>query len=92
MFQEGIAVLREHYGYVPVNWIYGYLSFLRDGRDQFFEPMVHSLPVYIASLVAGVYYNPRALRRYWQDWRSHVSLRAFKTALASRNLGSRHRF
>ncbi len=38
VFQENIRVLRRHYGYVPVNWVYGYLSFLRDGRDQFFKP------------------------------------------------------
>src|SRR5271165_7220284 len=53
VFQENIRVLRRHYGYVPVKWVYGYLSFLRDGRDQFFEPLRSRPLVYLASLPAG---------------------------------------
>jgi glycosyltransferase involved in cell wall biosynthesis len=81
MFQEGMATLRQHYGYVPVNWIYGYLSYLKDGRDQFFEPMRYSIPVYLASLMAGAYYNPGSLGRYWRDWRSHINARTLRNAL-----------
>ncbi len=74
VFREAIRVVRLHYGYVPVHWIYGYLSFLRDGRDQYFEPLRHSIVTYLASLPAGMYYNYKHVRRYWQEWRSHVTI------------------
>jgi len=74
IFQENIAVLRRHYGYVPVNWVYGYLSFLRDGRDQFFEPLRNSAAVYSGSLIVGSFYNYRHLWRYWREWGSRLRL------------------
>jgi glycosyltransferase involved in cell wall biosynthesis len=74
VFQENIAVLLRHFGYVPVNWVYGYLSFLRDGRDQYFEPLRHSAAVYSASLMAGSFYNYRHLLRYWREWGSRLTI------------------
>ena len=65
VFQENIRILRRHYQYVPVHWVYGYLSHLRDRRDQFFQPLRRSAVVYLASLPAGSYYNRGKLRRYW---------------------------
>jgi glycosyltransferase involved in cell wall biosynthesis len=73
ILRENIAVLRRHYQYVPVKWIYGYLSFLRDGRDQFFEPLRHSPVVYGAALAAGSVYNFRKLWRYWREWASPLA-------------------
>jgi glycosyltransferase involved in cell wall biosynthesis len=75
VFQENICILRRHYGYVPVNWVYGYLSFLRDGRDQFFKPLRHSPLVYLASLPAGSCYNLPKLGRYWGEWLSRLRYR-----------------
>ena len=72
MFQESMRVLRKHYGYIPASWVYGYLSYLRDGRDQFFTPLRHSAPVYAESLFAGFCYNWRHPWRYWRDWISPV--------------------
>ena len=72
VFQENIAILRRHYGYVPVNWIYGYLSFLRDGRDQFFQPLRHSAALYALSLGAGSIFNYRHLLHYWREWCSRL--------------------
>jgi glycosyltransferase involved in cell wall biosynthesis len=72
VFEENIAILRRHYDYVPVNWIYGYLSYRRDGRDQFFEPLRNSLAVYAASLIVGSVYNRRHLGRYWMEWASRI--------------------
>ncbi len=74
MFQESMAVLRKHYGYIPVSWVYGYLSFLRDGRDQFFKPLRHSAAVYAGSLPAGICYNWRHGWRYLRDWMSPLRL------------------
>lgn len=81
-FLENIDLLRREYGYVPVNWVYGYLSFLRDGRDQYFEPLRHSPAVYLVSLPVGCVYNYRHLWRYWKEWISRLRienlLRAWK--------------
>lgn len=65
MFEESIQLLRRHYGYVPPQWIYGYVSFLRDRTDQFFTPLRLSPAVYLHSLVVGSRYNVRHLLRYW---------------------------
>lgn len=80
VFEENIQVLRRHFAYVPVNWVYGYLSFLRDGRDQYFEPLRHSPAVYLAALVAGSWYNYRCLKRYWLEWASKLRPRALQRA------------
>jgi glycosyltransferase involved in cell wall biosynthesis len=74
IFQHNISLLREEYGYVPVNWVYGYLSFLRDGRDQYFEPLRHSPLVYLASLFVGSSYNYKHLWRYWKEWGSRLRI------------------
>jgi glycosyltransferase involved in cell wall biosynthesis len=76
VLEENIRLLRRHFGYVPVNWIYGYLSFLRDGRDQFFSPLRHSPLVYLGALAVGTYYNSRYPWRYWSEWFSQISLRS----------------
>ena len=72
VFQHNISLLREAYGYVPVNWVYGYLSFLRDGREQYFEPLRHSPAVYLASLAVGSVYNYRHPVRFWKEWASRL--------------------
>ena len=74
-FKETMRVMRRHFGYVPVNWVYGYLSFLHDGKDQYFEPLSHSVPVYLASLPAGSYYNYKHVWRYWREWSSRITIR-----------------
>jgi glycosyltransferase involved in cell wall biosynthesis len=73
VFEESIGILRRHYGYVPVSWIYAQLSFRRDGRDQYFEPLRRSIGVYAHSLVVGSCYNFRHLWRYWRDWISYAA-------------------
>jgi glycosyltransferase involved in cell wall biosynthesis len=70
VFTESIALLARHYEYVPVRWVYGYLSFLRDRRDQFFEPMQHSVLTYLRALVAGLQYNHAHRLKYLAEWMS----------------------
>lgn len=72
VFKESMALLTQHYGYVPVRWVYGYLSFLRDHRDQFFEPLRYSITTYLLSLPAGIRYNYRHPLRYWVEWISPI--------------------
>ncbi len=67
-FRETIRLLRQHYGYAPLNWIYCYLSFLRDGRDQFFEPLQPSIGVFLWSFLAGSYYNFNHPWNFWREW------------------------
>ena len=73
VLEEAIRTLRRHFGYIPVNWIYDYLSFLRDGRDQFFAPLQSSPMVFLGSFFVGSYYNRRSLRRYWREWCSSIA-------------------
>ena len=75
MFEESIQLLRRHYGYVPVAWIYGYVSFLRDRTDQFFTPPRLSPAAYLRSLVVGSRYNARHLLRYWKEWLTPIPAR-----------------
>ena len=79
VLEENIALLRRHYGYVPVNWVYAYLSFLRDGRDQYLAPLRRSAIVYAKSLLVGSCYNYRHLLRYWREWISRVTIRNLRS-------------
>lgn len=72
MFRECIQLLQRHYGYVPLNWVYGYLAFLKDHSDQFYSPVRKSVSTYLRSLAVGSRYNSRHLFRYWGEWLSHV--------------------
>jgi glycosyltransferase involved in cell wall biosynthesis len=68
VFMESMALLERHYQYVPVRWVYGYLSFLRDQRDQFFEPLQHSLVTYLLALPAGLRHNRAHPLKYIREW------------------------
>jgi glycosyltransferase involved in cell wall biosynthesis len=85
VFEESIGVLRRHFGFVPVSWIYGYLSYLRDGRDQYFQPLRHSPLTYLASLPVGSWYNYRRVWRYWREWASNLTARNLKRLSGDRN-------
>jgi len=37
VFQEAIGLLKRHFGYVPMNWIYGSIQYARDRKDHFFS-------------------------------------------------------
>ena len=70
IFQTSMGLLRRHYGYVPLPWVFGYTAYLTDGRDQFFQPLRPSLRVYLASLPAGLRYNPKRRLRFLGEWAS----------------------
>jgi len=72
MFEECIQLLQRHYGYVPLNWVYGYLAYLKDRTDQFYFPVRKSAGTYLRTLAVGSRYNSRHLFRYWGEWLSHV--------------------
>ncbi len=78
VFEETFSVLRQHYGYVPFSWVYSYLCFTADGRDQFFEPLNPSLPRYAQSLPRGLGLNRGAMGRYFAEWLGVMSWRGLR--------------
>ncbi len=79
VFEENVDVLRRHYGYVPMNWIYGYLSYRRDGRDQFFQPLRHSVRAFLMSLPEGLKYNRKHPLRYAREWAAKLTGSNFRS-------------
>jgi glycosyltransferase involved in cell wall biosynthesis len=82
VFEETFRVLRRHYGYVPFSWVYSYLCYLSDGRDQFFEPLQPSLLRYALSLPRGLGLNPGAMTRYLADWFGVISWQGLRRRLS----------
>lgn len=68
VFLETFRILKRHYGYVPFQWIYGYLCHRGDRRDQFFEPFRPSMWHYFESLPMGLWMNRRYAFRYLAEW------------------------
>jgi glycosyltransferase involved in cell wall biosynthesis len=68
VLQESIAVLMRHFEYVPATWIYGYESYLRDRRDQFYEPTSTSYAAYLRAFPTGWKINRRHPWRYTLEW------------------------
>jgi glycosyltransferase involved in cell wall biosynthesis len=84
VFEETFRVLHQHYGYVPFSWVYSYLCFLADGRDQFYEPIKPSLARYAASLPRGLALNRRAMARYLAEWSGAMNWRGLQRRLNER--------
>jgi glycosyltransferase involved in cell wall biosynthesis len=68
VFHSSMGLLKQHYGYVPFPWVFGYTAYCMDGRDQFFEPLRPSLPKYVASLPMGLRLNPTRPFRFLGEW------------------------
>jgi glycosyltransferase involved in cell wall biosynthesis len=68
VFEVTMALLKKHYGYVPLSWIFGYRSYLKDGRDQFFEPLRYSPFVFAAALTDGIGRNRVQPLRFVREW------------------------
>ena len=68
VFEASIALLKRHYGYVPLPWVFGYATWMRDGRDQFFEPLRPTVRNYLAALPLGLSLNPARRGRFLAEW------------------------
>lgn len=68
VFLASMDLLKRHYGYIPLQWVFGYTAYLADGRDQFFEPLQRSFRTYLRSLAAGFRYNPGSRFRFFCEW------------------------
>ena len=84
VFRETFQILLKHYGYVPFQWVYAYLCYRADGRDQFFEPFEPSVARYLESLPAGLAMNRSAMWRYFAEWFRVMSWGGFRRRIGSR--------
>jgi glycosyltransferase involved in cell wall biosynthesis len=73
VFQEAIGLLKRHFGYVPMNWIYGSIQYARDRKDQFFQPLDTSLSTFLACLPVGLYLNQKSPLRYCREFCSKLN-------------------
>src|SRR5690242_13262938 len=53
VYRASMALLKRHYGYIPVPWIFGYTAYRLDRRDQFFAPLRPTVWKYLACLPVG---------------------------------------
>jgi len=88
VFEEGMRVLRKHYGYIPFSWVHGYCCYRIDGRDQFFEPLRPSVLKYLVSLPAGLWLNRRHPIRYGREWASVMTRAALERRWRARRRGA----
>ncbi len=68
VFRASMELLKRHYDYIPLPWVFGYTVYLADRRDQFFQPLQPSFRKYLASLPAGFRYNPGQRLRFLGEW------------------------
>jgi glycosyltransferase involved in cell wall biosynthesis len=68
VFRASMALLKRHYGYIPVPWIFGYTAYRLDRRDQFFSPLRPTVWKYLACLPVGVWYNRTRPLRFLGEW------------------------
>lgn len=83
VFRETFEVLKRDCGYVPFHWIYGYLCYRGDARDQFFEPFRPSVRRYLESLPVGLRHNPGAMGRYCAEWARIMSWAGMRRRLSA---------
>lgn len=74
VYREILTSVHAHFGYVPFDWVFGFACYLVDRKDQFFEPTRPTKAKYLASLLLGMYYNPRQLKRYCLEWGAAAGL------------------
>ena len=68
VFHASMALLARHYGYVPFSWVFGYTTWRRDHRDQFFQPLRPTARNYLASLPVGLRLNSSKPFRFLAEW------------------------
>jgi glycosyltransferase involved in cell wall biosynthesis len=68
VFEASMNLLQRHYGYIPLSWVFGYTTWRRDGRDQFFEPLQPTARNYLAALPMGFRLNPTKRTRFFAEW------------------------
>jgi glycosyltransferase involved in cell wall biosynthesis len=81
VFRETFRVLKRDCGYIPFHWIYAYLCYRADARDQFFDPLRPSVSRYLKSLPVGLWNNPESMGRYIAEWAGVMNWKAMRRRL-----------
>ncbi len=68
VLDESIALLRRHTAYVPVRWVYGWMSYQDRPSDQFFDVPPRSAWRYLRTLWLGAQWNKGQIGRYAGEW------------------------
>lgn len=75
IYREIMAVARRHYGYVSLDWLLGYASYLTERRvPGRFESSRPSLTKSVLALVLGLSYNGHCASRFLKEWSGYVGL------------------
>ena len=69
-YREAIAVLKRHYGRVPMRWLVDYAAHLVDGVDQFYEPSHIGRRARGLALALALRHHPRNPVRTLRDWQT----------------------
>jgi glycosyltransferase involved in cell wall biosynthesis len=85
VFEEGMRILKRHFGYVPYSWVHSYACFQRDGRDQFFEPQMATRWTHLSSLPIGLRWNRSQKKRFFLEWLSRTKLKPLADRLSRRS-------
>lgn len=65
---EAMRLQKQYFGYVPMESVFSYVSWLADGRDQFCEPLRPGVRKYLSSLAVGLRWNSRHRIRFAGEW------------------------
>jgi len=68
VLEESIALLRRRAGYVPVPWVYGWMTYQEQPTDQFFDVPARSPWRYVRALRLGLAWNKGQNARYAGEW------------------------
>ena len=64
---EVMENLRRYYGYIPPNWVYGYLCARFNSTDGFFDADTPTFAKCVGTAGLGTLRNWRHPFRYWND-------------------------
>ena len=90
LYRESVAVVRRHFGYVPMSWLEQYARHLVDDVDQFYDHSIASRRSRALALALGLRNNPGQLRRFWRDWQTDGCTHRFRDGWMSKAHSSRH--
>lgn len=76
VLEESVALLRRTIGYIPVRWVYGWMTYREQPSDQFFDVPPRSPWRYLRTLWLGMKWNKGQMGRYAGEWMQ--GLRAYR--------------
>lgn len=91
LYRESIALVKRHFGYVPMSWLGPYAAFRTSGADQFTEQSAVGPRSRALAFALGVRHNPRQLGRFLSDWQADGLVEVFPDGWMSKVLQRRLR-